>query len=228
MAKLTRDKVPFTQVANEVLNDKRLSAKAKGLYAYLFSKPEGWNFATKRIHADFNDGEKSIISGIKELEDLGYLTRKKVSDRRMDYNLKHSSVPTAENRLLSTAEKANHLKRQPDVLGGLSNKEGISNKEEDNNKEEAKKPSGVFSLQEQIEKLEASPRREFGIIGFYFRKRSPKFENIDQCRVAVSRHIRPAKLLTSFSDGQLIKATNEVKDKYPEWTLETLIKQLTK
>ena len=38
--KLVKQNVPFTMVANEVLKDPKLSFKAKGLYAYLFSKPD--------------------------------------------------------------------------------------------------------------------------------------------------------------------------------------------
>lgn len=35
MAKLQKQKIPFTQVANEVLNDKKLSFKAKGIFCIL-------------------------------------------------------------------------------------------------------------------------------------------------------------------------------------------------
>lgn len=73
-----KDKIPFTQVANEVLNDPDLSAKAKGLYAYLYSKPDGWDFALDRISNDFSDGRRSIYTGILELEKKGYLKREKI------------------------------------------------------------------------------------------------------------------------------------------------------
>lgn len=83
-----KDKIPFTQVANCVLNDEKLSAKAKGLYAYLYSKPENWDFAIDRIAKDFSDGRASINAGLRELELNGYLTRQRQKTGRVIYLLK--------------------------------------------------------------------------------------------------------------------------------------------
>lgn len=85
-----------------------------------------------------------------------------------------------------------------------------------------------FNLLKAVEKLEESPRREFGIIGFYFRKRKPTFENVDQYKVAVRRHLRAAIQLKPFSDKQISDASQKARDDYPEWTLDTLIKLVTK
>lgn len=83
-----KDQIPFTQVANEILNDPKLSAKAKGLYAYLYSKPDGWDFAGERIAKDFSDGRLSINNGLKELEENGYLLRERQKTGRVVYLLK--------------------------------------------------------------------------------------------------------------------------------------------
>lgn len=39
----------FAQIKNEILEDKNLSWKAKGIYAYMFSKPNDWDFSEARI-----------------------------------------------------------------------------------------------------------------------------------------------------------------------------------
>lgn len=65
-------------VPNHVLADKRLSFKAKGLFAYLQSKPDGWDFAVDRISRDSNNKRDSVRAGLKELENAGFLTRKAV------------------------------------------------------------------------------------------------------------------------------------------------------
>jgi len=83
-----KEKIPFTQVANEVLYDSNLSAKAKGLYAYLYSKPDGWDFAVDRIIKEFSDGRLSINNGLKELEKEGYLIRERQTTGRVVYILK--------------------------------------------------------------------------------------------------------------------------------------------
>lgn len=55
MAKLQKQESNFTQVSNLVLCDKNLSAKAKGIYAYLYCKPDDWQFASERIAKEFSD-----------------------------------------------------------------------------------------------------------------------------------------------------------------------------
>ena len=44
-----KQNIPFTQIANDLLNDKLISFKAKGVYSFLYSKPSGWYFSEKRI-----------------------------------------------------------------------------------------------------------------------------------------------------------------------------------
>lgn len=54
---------------NNVLNNNNLTWKAKGLYAYIQSKPDDWEFAVNRISKDAKDGRDSTGGGVKELED---------------------------------------------------------------------------------------------------------------------------------------------------------------
>lgn len=86
--KIKKIDVPFAQVANQVLNDSRLSWKAKGIFAYIQSKPEVWDFSSDRMAEDATDGRKSTLAGINELIEVGYLTRKKNADGTQDMELK--------------------------------------------------------------------------------------------------------------------------------------------
>ncbi len=143
-----KDKIPFTQVANGVLLDKRISAKAKGLYAYLYSKPDGWDFAVKRIVLEMVDGEDSINEGLKELEKYGFLTRKRQGNGRVIYSVHFPPLdPNAENRQMAydpNAENPKQGKSQTGKIGMISNKESISNKEEYNNKDILPDKSGEY------------------------------------------------------------------------------------
>lgn len=135
MAKLKKQNIPFTQVANEVLNDTNLSWKAKGLFAYLFSKPDGWDFAGKRISKDSSDGSKATYSGLKELEDAGYLGRKKHGNGRVDYNLGFTEnpyiiSPIPEQFLKDPVSRnGKQPKRQLAETGTISNTDSESNKD---------------------------------------------------------------------------------------------------
>lgn len=95
---LVKEGVPFTQVANTVLNDSELSAKAKGLYSYLYSKPDNWAFSSVRIASDFKDGLDSIQSGLRELEEIGYLTRTRQPDGSITYELRLNRACTGKSR----------------------------------------------------------------------------------------------------------------------------------
>lgn len=72
LIKLTRD---YSQMPNDLLNSEKLSLKSKGLWIFINSKPEGWDFSVKRISKQTKDGEESVKSGVKELEKWGLLKR---------------------------------------------------------------------------------------------------------------------------------------------------------
>lgn len=67
----------FGVAPNALLNDKNISLKAKGLYTYIQSKPEGWRFSVKRMAAEHKDSIDGISVAVKELEQHGYLQRNK-------------------------------------------------------------------------------------------------------------------------------------------------------
>jgi len=100
--------------------------------------------------------------------------------------------------------------------------------EESRVEEIATKVAKEFSLQEEIKKLEDSPRRDLNIIAMYLEERKPDIRNKEQLSVAIKRHLRPAKQLTSFTDNQLLDALPKAKKATEEFTLETIIKVLCK
>ena len=85
--------IPFTQVPNEILYDPRISMKAKGIWAYMNAKPDGWFFASDRIAEESADGRDSIRSGLKELLQAGLLEAKKQPNGRFIYTLKIGIFP---------------------------------------------------------------------------------------------------------------------------------------
>ncbi|MDA3837255.1 MAG: hypothetical protein PF542_06565 [Nanoarchaeota archaeon] len=115
--KLRKEEVGFTQVKNNILNDKNLSFKAKGLFAYLYSKPNDWDFSSKRIKNDSIDGLDSTLSGLKELEEAGYLVRMRTKTGKVEYCLYHSVNPKRENPYQGKAQQGK--------THSISNKEKI-------------------------------------------------------------------------------------------------------
>lgn len=78
---LSREK--FTVIDNIAVRDDDLSLKALGLLVKLLSLPDNWEFSENGLIAIFKkDGQASIRSGLKELEEFGYLTRTKMRDSK--------------------------------------------------------------------------------------------------------------------------------------------------
>ena len=70
----------FTIINNGVLNNTQLSWKAKGLFAYLWSQSDSWDFYEVEVLKHSTDGRASLRAGLKELEEHGYLKRYRKRD----------------------------------------------------------------------------------------------------------------------------------------------------
>lgn len=91
----------FTQVSNSFLRDNELSFKAKGLFCYMFSMDDNWNFTLKSIATQQGDGLASITSAMKELKDRGYVIYTKHTSGKGTYFL--DDEPKLENPDLGNA-----------------------------------------------------------------------------------------------------------------------------
>jgi len=126
----------YTQVTNILLNDKTISWKAKGIYAYIFSKPDAWDFSARRMALDVTDGRDGTLSGIKELEQAGYITREKLPDGRILYHVLIDPKQAKAEQGIEDPKpaKATEAKSHHGQTRSISNKEDIvikstSNKE---------------------------------------------------------------------------------------------------
>ncbi|WP_407107889.1 replication protein [Rhodococcus aetherivorans] len=73
----------FTILSNAVVNDGRLSFRARGLLVWLLSKPADWRIRSESIAAQSpREGREAIRTAMRELEQHGYLVREKVQDER--------------------------------------------------------------------------------------------------------------------------------------------------
>ncbi len=70
----------YTIVPNTWVRDVRLSRKARGLLAELLSHAVGWSVSLEYLVASGAEGRDAVRSAIKELEDVGYLTRSRARD----------------------------------------------------------------------------------------------------------------------------------------------------
>lgn len=112
---------PFTQINNSLLKDNRLSAKAKWIYCYIYSKPDNRDFSCNRIAEEFQDWLKSILSGMKELEVSWWIKRIKKNDWRLQHTIMRDNslqMPESQKGLLAKKPEV-----QKGLLGTVYNKE---------------------------------------------------------------------------------------------------------
>nr|WP_314462735.1 helix-turn-helix domain-containing protein [uncultured Clostridium sp.] len=126
----------FTIISNSVLKNKNLSLKAKGLYAYMWSLPDDWDYSVAGLTTLLKEGKDAINEALKELEREGYLVRTILREggkfKDMDYILHefpqfppftenpHTEKPLTGNpQQLNTnkTKKDNNQKNLPTVEG---------------------------------------------------------------------------------------------------------------
>lgn len=90
----------YTVISNHVLQNDNLSLKAKGLYAFMWSLPDTWDYSVSGLTKVLKEGRDAINEALKELEREGYLVRSilrtggKFTD--MDYTLNEFPDPFRE------------------------------------------------------------------------------------------------------------------------------------
>ncbi|MEU5335540.1 hypothetical protein AB0G51_19695 [Streptomyces asoensis] len=67
----------FTQIANALFRDPRLSFKAKGIFGFISTHRDGWRMSVTHLARCSRDGEAAITSGLRELEKHGFLLRER-------------------------------------------------------------------------------------------------------------------------------------------------------
>lgn len=65
----------FTIFANQVFEDENLTLKAKGLFGYMWTKSDDWNFYITELVKHSKCGRDQVMSALDELERNGYLLR---------------------------------------------------------------------------------------------------------------------------------------------------------
>lgn len=108
MNSIKKRQQPFTSVSNEFLRDNRISFKAKGLFCYMFSMADGWNFTIRSIASQQKDGQDSIQSALDELKEYHYVTYEKHSDGTGTYHLNDepkTEKPNQENPKLGNSTR---------------------------------------------------------------------------------------------------------------------------
>lgn len=133
----------FTTLDNTPLNDKNLTWKAKGLFAYLWSKPDDWDYRVTEVAKHSKDGVGSTSTGVNELEKAGYLQRKQNNDHGVFgdsvWTLSEKPIfkkpitenPRSDNPITDKPYTENRPLLNTDIQNTDSTNNGMTNKDDD-------------------------------------------------------------------------------------------------
>ena len=178
MGKL-RIKTEFAQTPNKLLKNKEVSLKAKGLYAFIHSKSNGWEFSAVRISMELKEGLQAINSTLQELEESKYLQRHKYQNNKghwkVDYEL--HIEPYIKTLCTETPIQENPSSDNP-VIGKHPNKER-KNLERKNiiNKEKERKVKTARFVSPTIDDIFNYMTKEKGKEKSFAKKESEKMFN---------------------------------------------------
>lgn len=89
----------FTLIDNAIICNTNLSDNAKVILIYMLSKIDNWQFHENEIAESLNKSVSTIRRGIRELEDNGYLIRKRYRNKngKFGYEFKVYEIPQVKN-----------------------------------------------------------------------------------------------------------------------------------
>jgi hypothetical protein len=92
---------------------------------------------------------------------------------------------------------------------------------------EAKAPL-EFVWEDHLEKMLKDKNLHIQVIAFYLKTRGKTFETLAQVQTAIKRHAKAARELAVFPKPEIGKAIRKLQYEFPKFTLETVLKELTK
>lgn len=78
MVRIRKDRSDIVTIVDQrLVRDSSLSWKARGIFLYLWSQSKEWDFNELEVMRHATDGRDSLRTGLKELEEHGYLERER-------------------------------------------------------------------------------------------------------------------------------------------------------
>lgn len=130
----------FTTLSNELLQDRRLSLKARGLLGLMLSLPDSWSFNVRGLATLCREGTDAVRSALRELEAAGYVRRRRTCGPRGKYDRGAYEVyekPTPENPALDNPALENPTLENPALIK-------TPNKKKEEKKEYSKKSPSIY------------------------------------------------------------------------------------
>lgn len=114
-----------------------------------------------------------------------------------------------------------------EILTGGKNSTPIKNIREEELQPASPAAPHVFSLEDTLKRWESGSKREFEVLAWFIKERGLSPTSQARLDDIVDRHIKAAKKLEKYTDSEIVSAQKE-SSKFEGWTLETILKHITK
>ena len=136
---LRKPKNPYGSSPRKLLEDRNISLKAKGIYAFMECKIDGWNFTASSMASQLKESRKTILVAMQELKANGWLTYHKNRDGSGVYELIGNYVTSLQPEngtmlLQSHSPKSTRCKKHTVSKTDCINKKDYFNKNNLSNK----------------------------------------------------------------------------------------------
>ncbi|WP_318766745.1 DnaD domain-containing protein [Lactiplantibacillus carotarum] len=150
----------YTVIDNKMIRDESLSWKAKGVFAYLWSMPDDWEFYETEVMTHAKDGRDSLRGAIKELQDAHYMRRTRVRNEKgqvktSDWEL--SDKPMLEKPTQEKPTQDNPMQENPTLLSTKGLSTDLPSTEGTNDDDEAPQSDRDTIIKDWTELWESSP-----------------------------------------------------------------------
>jgi len=173
-----------------------------------------------------DDGQVIVINWSKRQEHNLTVAERVAKSRKnkRDVTTNVTNVTSEENRIEENRIEENRIEERDSKTFATTSRRTLSFKKI-NTGEQTEEP---FKIAKAIQQLKESPQRHIQFIGEYFEEKKLNFANKKQFDIALKRHLKDAAQLAAFSDKEIGEATAKAEKEYPDYTLGTLIKILTR
>ena len=193
----------FTIISNNLLQDSDLSLKAKGLYAYLFSKPDGWEFHISAMVKELKETEGQIRVIVQELLNKGYIVRHQLNENGKFGGMIYEFVDIDRNKNKRMGNEPYMEKSAYGKTSTHNNTESISNTDNINNKYNINTP--FISPQNFEEFWNLYPRQRRGnkqkALKAYIRVIKEKRSTVEELLISVNKYANSEEVKRGFAKG---------------------------
>lgn len=173
----------YTVMSNSHFREYGLSYKAKGILSQMLSLPDNWDYSIVGLTTLATDGKDSVMSGLAELEEFGYLKRTRTFDEKgrftgYDYDIfetPQTEKPYAENPNTDNTNTEKPYAENPQQLNNnkLTTKQSNTDKSSIKDKEKESK-SKANSFDSLIENYSNGNEEVKALLGDWLKVRKAK------------------------------------------------------